>query len=157
MCVYNILKIFQWFNYSVIRFHGSVPCSAKVFLLEVNQPCLKIRIVSMPCWELFDEQDQEYQALRWMGSILATLMKWFWMTRSVEVLSILEYWIYWFCGCIQSIVGSCWPYCPHSGKGKPGQTPSKLHAVCILNSKPRINRSGHGRFVPYVLPGTEVT
>lgn len=28
---------------------------------QVNQPCLKIRIVSMPCWELFDEQDQDYQ------------------------------------------------------------------------------------------------
>merc|ERR1712061_894553 len=31
-----------------------------------NQHCatpalLKVRIVSMPCWELFDEQDQEYQ------------------------------------------------------------------------------------------------
>jgi len=24
-------------------------------------PLLKVRIVSMPCWELFDEQDQEYQ------------------------------------------------------------------------------------------------
>ncbi|CAJ1354946.1 unnamed protein product [Effrenium voratum] len=36
-------------------FDGSVPLPIS------HQPCLKIRIVSMPCWELFDEQDQDYQ------------------------------------------------------------------------------------------------
>lgn len=46
--------------------HGFLTCfcdgSTKIWhKAEVNQPCLKIRIVSMPCWELFDEQDQEYQ------------------------------------------------------------------------------------------------
>lgn len=39
-----------------ISFDGPIPLP-----ISVNQPCLKIRIVSMPCWELFDEQDQEYQ------------------------------------------------------------------------------------------------
>jgi len=29
--------------------------------MECATPALKVRIVSMPCWELFDEQDQEYQ------------------------------------------------------------------------------------------------
>jgi len=37
-------------------FDGPVPLP-----VSNMQPCLKIRIVSMPCWELFDEQDQDYQ------------------------------------------------------------------------------------------------
>ncbi|CAJ1383624.1 unnamed protein product [Effrenium voratum] len=37
-------------------FDGPVPLP-----VSHNQPCLKIRIISMPCWELFDEQDQDYQ------------------------------------------------------------------------------------------------
>lgn len=83
MCVYFLFKRFQCSNSSVLRFHCAVSCFV-VFLLEVNQPCLKIRIVSMPCWELFDEQDQEYQELLMVSwHVLATFME----------IKCLEYWI----------------------------------------------------------------
>lgn len=29
--------------------------------MSAVQPLIKVRVVSMPCWELFDEQDQDYQ------------------------------------------------------------------------------------------------
>lgn len=69
--MYNISYICMYILYLkysnaliLVFFVFTARSGAVVFLLEVNQPCLKIRIVSMPCWELFDEQDQEYQELR---------------------------------------------------------------------------------------------
>merc|ERR1712032_1045581 len=34
---------------------------AEVLRDHVESSNIKVRVVSMPCWELFDEQDQEYQ------------------------------------------------------------------------------------------------
>ena len=63
--VYMYILYLKYSNALILVFFVFTARSgAVVFLLEVNQPCLKIRIVSMPCWELFDEQDQEYQELR---------------------------------------------------------------------------------------------
>jgi len=51
--------LLQWsksFNDTVLTSLDGFPRSQMI-----SPALLKVRIVSMPCWELFDEQDQEYQ------------------------------------------------------------------------------------------------
>merc|ERR1712129_639497 len=51
--------LLQWsksFNDKVLTSLDGFPRSQMI-----SPALLKVRIVSMPCWELFDEQDQEYQ------------------------------------------------------------------------------------------------
>merc|ERR1712154_218819 len=52
--------LLQWskaFNEKLPSTFSSFPSSQ----MTAPPAVLKVRIVSMPCWELFDEQDQEYQ------------------------------------------------------------------------------------------------
>jgi len=52
-----LLEYSKKFNEQIQQAFASVPS----IIPSTPPPQLKIRVVSMPCWELFDEQDVEYQ------------------------------------------------------------------------------------------------
>jgi len=53
--------LLEWSKKLSDQFQGTLE-GISAFKVAIQSPALlKIRVVSMPCWELFDEQDQDYQ------------------------------------------------------------------------------------------------
>eukprot|EP00929_Paragymnodinium_shiwhaense_P103980 TRINITY_DN678_c0_g1_i5.p1 TRINITY_DN678_c0_g1~~TRINITY_DN678_c0_g1_i5.p1 ORF type:complete len:982 (-),score=266.98 TRINITY_DN678_c0_g1_i5:102-2993(-) len=64
LCMKTKEILLEWstkFNEQVSKAFADFPVGVPGAASFVRPAPLKIRIVSMPCWELFDEQDEEYQ------------------------------------------------------------------------------------------------